>query len=83
MFGRHGVFEHERRDGQEFTIDLRLTLSVDPARYSLPQLEARHGFNQTTPATFAGDLVKGVALVVVGLTYVPVLVLGPIVESLS
>ena len=28
-------------------------------------------------------LLSGVALVVVGLTYVPVLVLGPIVESLS
>ena len=28
-------------------------------------------------------LLTGVALVVVGLTYVPVLVLGPIVESLS
>lgn len=26
------------------------------------RLEARHGFNQTTPATFVGDLVKGAAL---------------------
>ena len=25
-------------------------------------VEARHGFNQTTPATFAGDIVKGAAL---------------------
>src|SRR5690606_8456834 len=27
VFGRHGVFEHERRDGQEFVIDL--TVWVD------------------------------------------------------
>ncbi|MFD0361821.1 dihydroneopterin aldolase [Nocardia sp. GCM10030253] len=26
-FGHHGVFEHERRDGQEFVVDL--TVSVD------------------------------------------------------
>ena len=34
------------------------------------------------PISFA-LLLSGVALVVVGLTYVPVLALGPIVESLS
>ena len=34
-------------------------------------------------ATIAYVLLAGVALVLVGLTYVPVLVLGPIVESLS
>ncbi|MBH0781292.1 dihydroneopterin aldolase [Nocardia bovistercoris] len=27
IFGRHGVFEHERRDGQEFVVDL--TVWVD------------------------------------------------------
>ncbi|WP_054816727.1 dihydroneopterin aldolase [Nocardia arizonensis] len=27
VFGRHGVFDHERRDGQEFVVDL--TVSVD------------------------------------------------------
>jgi dihydroneopterin aldolase len=29
-FGYHGVFEHEKRDGQEFTIDV--SLDVDTAR---------------------------------------------------
>lgn len=27
-FGRHGVFESERRDGQEFIVDLRLELDL-------------------------------------------------------
>jgi dihydroneopterin aldolase len=29
--GRHGVFEHERRDGQDFVIDAVLGLDVRPA----------------------------------------------------
>jgi dihydroneopterin aldolase len=28
VFGHHGVFDFERRDGQEFTIDLRLMLPL-------------------------------------------------------
>lgn len=28
VFGHHGVFDFERREGQEFTIDLRLGLSL-------------------------------------------------------
>ncbi len=31
VFGRHGVFEHERRDGQEFVIDVVLTLDLAAA----------------------------------------------------
>ncbi|WP_110590552.1 dihydroneopterin aldolase [Microbacterium suaedae] len=31
VFGRHGVFEHERRDGQEFRIDVVLELDTAPA----------------------------------------------------
>jgi len=27
--GNHGVFEHERRDGQEFVVDVRLDLAGD------------------------------------------------------
>lgn len=27
-FGRHGVFDHERADGQEFVVDVRLELDV-------------------------------------------------------
>ncbi|MFV0459714.1 MAG: dihydroneopterin aldolase [Actinomycetales bacterium] len=33
-FGRHGVFEDERRDGQEFVVDLRLDVDTDPAARS-------------------------------------------------
>ena len=31
VFGYHGVYEHERREGQEFTIDLTLGLSLAAA----------------------------------------------------
>lgn len=34
VFGRHGVYDHERRDGQEFTVDLRLQLSLAAAAAS-------------------------------------------------
>ncbi len=33
-FGRHGVFEHERADGQEFVVDVRLELDTRPAAAS-------------------------------------------------
>ena len=46
------------------------------------QLPASAGTLPTTTPLFVA-LLTGVALVVVGLTYVPVLVLGPIAESLS
>lgn len=28
VFGRHGVFEHEKRDGQEFVVDLTVWLEL-------------------------------------------------------
>lgn len=31
VFGRHGVFAHEREDGQIFVVDLRLRLDTAPA----------------------------------------------------
>ncbi len=31
VFGRHGVFEHEKRDGQEFLVDLTLWLDLSAA----------------------------------------------------
>ena len=34
VFGHHGVFDFERRDGQEFVIDLVLTVDTRPAAYS-------------------------------------------------
>lgn len=33
-FGHHGVFDHERRDGQVFVIDLTLALDTRPAAVS-------------------------------------------------
>ena len=34
VFGHHGVYPHEREDGQEFTVDLRLRLSLEQAAAS-------------------------------------------------
>lgn len=31
MFGRHGVFGHEKRDGQEFVVDLTVWLDLTAA----------------------------------------------------
>ncbi|GLY68572.1 dihydroneopterin aldolase [Amycolatopsis taiwanensis] len=31
VFGRHGVFDHEKRDGQEFVVDLTVWLDLAPA----------------------------------------------------
>jgi dihydroneopterin aldolase len=33
-FAHHGVFEHERRDGQEFVIDVTVHLPLNPAASS-------------------------------------------------
>lgn len=34
VFGRHGVFDHERRDGQDFVVDAMLRLDTGPAAAS-------------------------------------------------
>lgn len=34
VFGRHGVFEHEKRDGQEFVVDATAWLDLGPAAAS-------------------------------------------------
>lgn len=31
VFGHHGVYEHERRDGQEFVVDLTVWVDLDRA----------------------------------------------------
>jgi 7,8-dihydroneopterin aldolase/epimerase/oxygenase len=31
VFGRHGVFDHEKRDGQEFVVDITVWLDLAPA----------------------------------------------------
>lgn len=33
-FGYHGVFEHEKREGQEFVVDVEITLDTRPAAAS-------------------------------------------------
>ncbi|MFT4156696.1 MAG: dihydroneopterin aldolase [Microbacterium sp.] len=56
VFGRHGVYEHERADGQEFTIDLRLSLSLRDAAAS----------DDVSDTVHYGELAERVAAVVAG-----------------
>jgi len=56
VFGRHGVFAHEREDGQEFTIDLWLRLDLSPAAASDDVADTVH----------YGELAEKVAAVVAG-----------------
>lgn len=56
VFGRHGVYDHERADGQEFTIDLRLRLSLAPAAASDDVVDTVH----------YGELAEKVAGIVAG-----------------
>jgi dihydroneopterin aldolase len=42
VFGNHGVFEHEREDGQVFVVDVRLELDLDPAARSDDVLSTVH-----------------------------------------
>lgn len=56
VFGRHGVFAHERENGQEFTIDLRLRLDLSAAAASDDVADTVH----------YGELAEKVAVVVAG-----------------
>lgn len=56
VFGRHGVYDHERAEGQEFTIDLRLRLDLAPAAASDDVADTVH----------YGELAKKVAAIVSG-----------------
>ena len=56
VFGYHGVYEHERREGQEFTIDLTLGLSLAAAAASDDVVDTVH----------YGELAEKVAAVVAG-----------------
>lgn len=42
VFGHHGVFDFERRDGQEFRIDLTLSLPLTPASASDDVVDTVH-----------------------------------------
>jgi dihydroneopterin aldolase len=54
VFGRHGVYDHERESGQEFTVDLRLTMSLRAAAASDDVVDTVH----------YGELAEKVAAVV-------------------
>jgi 7,8-dihydroneopterin aldolase/epimerase/oxygenase len=56
VFGRHGVYDHERAEGQEFTIDLRLRLDLAPAAASDDVVDTVH----------YGELAEKVAAIVAG-----------------
>ena len=56
VFGRHGVYDHEREHGQEFTIDLRLSMSLAQAASSDDVADTVH----------YGELAEKVAAVVAG-----------------
>lgn len=56
VFGYHGVFEHERAEGQEFTIDVRLRLPLAPAAASDDVRDTVH----------YGELAERVAAIVAG-----------------
>ena len=56
VFGRHGVYDHERRDGQDFVVDLALRLDTRPAAASDDVADTAH----------YGELAQRVAAVVGG-----------------
>lgn len=56
VFGHHGVFDFEREQGQEFTIDVTLRLDVRPASASDDVLNTVH----------YGELAEALALIVEG-----------------
>ncbi|MEV7799051.1 dihydroneopterin aldolase [Microbacterium foliorum] len=56
VFGRHGVYDHERENGQEFTVDLRLRIPLSDAAASDDVADTVH----------YGELAEKVAEVVAG-----------------
>jgi dihydroneopterin aldolase len=56
VYGRHGVFEHERRDGQDFVVDAELELSTAAAAAS----------DDLADTVDYGDLASRLAAVVAG-----------------
>ena len=55
-FAHHGVFDHERENGQEFTVDLRLSLSLEQAAAT----------DDVSDTVHYGELAEKVAAVVAG-----------------
>lgn len=54
--GRHGVFAHERAEGQDFVIDVRLRMDLRPAAAS----------DNLTDTVDYGDLAQRIAAIVAG-----------------
>lgn len=64
--GHHGVFEHERRDGQEFVLDVIVWMDLAPAATSDDLADTLHygELAERTAAIVAGDpcnLIEAVA----------------------
>jgi 7,8-dihydroneopterin aldolase/epimerase/oxygenase len=60
VFGHHGVYPHERENGQEFTVDLRLRLSLEQAAASDDVADTVHygEFAERVAAVVAGEPVN-------------------------
>ncbi|AYM40624.1 dihydroneopterin aldolase [Mycobacteroides chelonae] len=56
VFGYHGVFEHERREGQEFSVDVTVWLDLDTAAAT----------DQLTDTLDYGELAQRAAAIVSG-----------------
>lgn len=59
VFGRHGVFDHEKRDGQEFVVDITAWLDLTRAAASDDLTETLH----------YGELAQAAAEIVAGEPY--------------
>lgn len=66
VFGRHGVFEHEKRDGQEFVVDITVWLDLAPAA-ATDELARTVNYGELAELAVAivggepGDLIESVA----------------------
>lgn len=56
VFGRHGVFEHEKREGQEFLVDVTAWLDLRPAAASDALADT---VNYSELARLAAEIVAG------------------------
>ena len=54
--GNHGVFEHEKRDGQEFVVDITLWLDLSSASRSDERRRPRGGRHARHRETVAGRI---------------------------
>lgn len=81
--GFHGVFEHERRDGQDFVVDAVLDVDVQPAAESDDLLRTVHygTLAEDLAAVIAGDPVDLIETLAVRLA--EVCLRSPLVTSVE